>query len=247
MPRRMCSILAFWAACGFGDDRHTLLADVDGGADAQPADARPIDAAADAAIDAPPQACVLVPQSGCAGRACDIADNTGATACRDVTVAGMADDTCASVTQCAAGWSCIETNDEGSCLELCRNDIDCDPAAGSRCLLSIPVPGGTFCTQACDPGSALGCPAGWNCLIDDDPGGDATECIPAGVDDQGDPCNASSECAVGYTCVNHDNTRTCQRQCRVGVSGSCSGFAGTTCRGFTSAHIIAGAEWGVCL
>jgi hypothetical protein len=241
----------FLAACGFGDDRTGALdPDPDAGEsiDAPPS---PIDAPP---TDAPIAACTLVPQSGCpAGRACDLTGTGGETTCREITAQGMADDTCAGASQCAAGYTCVDTEDEGSCLELCASDGDCAPANGSRCVIELedaggqPIPGGTYCTQACSPQTASGCPAAWNCLVLDDAGGDATRCIPAGADTQDVPCNSVLECAAGYTCVNHDNTRTCQRNCRVGVAGTCNAFPGTACGGFASPHVIAGVEWGVCL
>lgn len=248
-------VLVTLAACGFGDDRTTAGLD-DGGdldGDARVVDARPgLDGGP--GPDAAVVACTLVPQGGCpAGRACDLLGASGDTTCREVTTAGTADDRCASATQCAIGWSCLETQGDGSCLALCASDGHCAPTAGSRCLIQLrdsggqPIPGARYCTQACTPQTAAGCPAGWNCVVSDDGGGDVTSCQPSGVGGQGDACGEIADCAAGYTCVVRGSTLSCQRHCRVGVSGSCASFAGTACAGFSSPHVIAGVEWGVCL
>ena len=245
--------LAYAAAtgCAFGDDPpHLGLDDVDAATTADAAgapDARP---PVDAGPDASPLACTLVPQSGCAGRACDLR-NDGTTTCRDVTSGGVEDDACTAVAQCAAGYSCLNTASQGSCLEFCRDDGDCAPASGSRCAIRLsdgagnPVPGGVFCSQACAPRSGAGCPATWNCAPIDDAAGDFTRCVPAGAGGVGATCTSVRDCRIGHLCVERGATTTCERSCRVGVAGDCTG--GATCQGFTNTStIIGGVEWGAC-
>jgi hypothetical protein len=238
--------------CGFGDDRLRGVDPDAGVADAASTsiDARP---GADAAPspDAPPAACSLVPQSGCpGGRACDFGTG-GSHVCRDVTVPGTTDDTCAGATQCAAGYSCISTSGSSSCLELCAVDGDCAPATGSRCVIDVvdgngqPIPGGTYCSQACNPRSSAGCPSAWNCALFDDAAGDYTRCVAAGTGTQGATCTSLLSCAPGYDCVSHDGVTTCLRNCRLGVTGDCA--AGLSCRGFAGGLVVGSVEWGVCL
>ncbi|MBL8624601.1 MAG: hypothetical protein JNK64_25050 [Myxococcales bacterium] len=253
--RRLLLLTAVTSAaatgCAFGDDPpHLGLDDVDAASpDAAVApDARP---PVDAGPDAPPVACTLVPQSGCAGgRACDVRAD-GTTACREITAAGVEDDACASAPQCAAGYSCVGTASGDSCLALCFGDGGCAPASGSRCVIQVldgtgaAIPGARYCSQACAPRSGAGCPATWNCGVFDDAGGDYTRCLPAGSGTRGAACTDQLDCAIGHDCVSHGAT-TCERSCRVGVAADCTG--GTTCYGFTNTPlVVASVEWGVCL
>jgi hypothetical protein len=259
----LTAALGALAACGFGDDRLHAHGDDDDAVDAPdgdpdaapPGDGRPpVDAAVDAAIDAAPVACSLVPQSGCpAGDACDLTGTDGDTTCRDVTTAGTEDDACSAATQCSRGYKCIYTDNQGSCLEFCASDADCAPATGSRCVIELDdgtgqtVPGGTFCSQACSPQTASGCPAGWNCAVLEDGNADVTRCIAAGSATQDDACSATVACASGYTCATYNGDHLCLRNCRVGMASGCNNFPGTTCTGFSTPTVIGGVEWGVCL
>ncbi len=251
LPYLSALALTAATACAFGDDPIHVGAD--------DVDATTTDAAAtvdappgpDAGVDAPPVACTLVPQAGCAGgRACDLADH-GTTTCREVSSGGIDDDACAAAAQCAAGYSCLATAGQGSCLAFCRNDGDCAPASGSRCAIRLsdgagtPIPGGVFCSQACSPRTGAGCPATWNCAPIDDAAGDLTRCVPAGTGGVGASCASVRDCRIGHLCVERGATTTCERSCRVGVAGDCTG--GASCQGFTNTPtIIGGVEWGAC-
>jgi hypothetical protein len=210
-------------------------------------DAGPVDAGGTA--DAPH--CRLVPSSGCTDGTCDLDPQhylTGGTRCRP---AGDGHDTdeCRG-DDCASGYTCMSGGDAFSCVAFCLGDGDC-VGDGSRCTLQVtfddgqnpmaPVPGGTVCSQACDPLTARGCPLDWACrVVRDAP--PYTFCQTAGRGAQGQPCAAEADCAVGYVCAGD----ACGRLCEVGVVGTCADLAATACIAFSVHPVLGGREIGVC-
>jgi len=170
------------AACQFGDNQ-SLHTQPDSGMSKDSAVIHPTDAA----IDSPPNACTIVPQSGCSGStpACDIHDD-GSTFCRAVTSQGTSNNHCAVDTECKDGYTCI---DDGSahaawCARFCTLDSHCT-GTGSRCLNELssngnPI-GATVCTNACDAYAQTGCPSGMGCMPFNDTSGDFTDCAYKGT------------------------------------------------------------------
>ncbi len=210
-------------------------------------DAGPVDAAA---ADAPQ--CTLVPNQGCApGATCDLDPQQylrGGTRCRPAGNAMNADECRGDA--CAAGYTCMSGGNGFSCVAFCRGDADCS-GDGSRCTLQVtfddgqdpmaPVPGGSVCSQACDPLDARGCPPDWACRVVRD-ATPYTFCQTAGKGAQGDPCSGEADCAAGFTCADTG----CARLCEVRTAGSCADLAGTTCIAFSVHPVLGGREIGLC-
>jgi hypothetical protein len=218
----------------------------------------PPDAAPDDANVA--AACTLVPQSGCPGEACDLDDAmlaTGGTVCRPVTAMGMDTSTCAGVTTCAAGWTCLGASaTESQCYEFCATDSQCAPATGGLCVINIvygtppmEVPGVTVCSKACDPLDGSGCPSTWGCHVyQEEPPGTRffSHCAPSGPGGQNAACVDDTDCQQNYSCVNTGMSNVCLKNCNVTTNTGCAGIAGTACTGFTNHPVVGGAEYGVC-
>lgn len=199
------------------------------------------------------EACALVEQTGCPeGRACDLDDanhETGATTCRPIDEDGNATSLCGDPEECGAGFTCVaDAAGGGSCLAFCASDDDCDRPGGA-CEVELvdddgePIPGGTVCTQSCNPVSSNGCPGTWGCRVQTD----HTECRPDGPGRHLDVCDGDEDCDAGYGCVEVGAEAMCLRNCRVGALGVCSGITGTTCRRYIEPVVIGGVEYGACL
>jgi hypothetical protein len=210
-------------------------------------DAGPVDTAT---ADAP--TCALSPSAGCgAGETCDLDPQDylrGGTRCRPAGDATEADECRGN--DCAAGYTCMRGGDGFSCVAFCRDDGDC-VGDGSRCALQVtfddgqnpnaPVPGGSVCSQACDPLGARGCPPDWACRVARD-AQPYTFCQTAGKQAQGGPCAGEVDCAAGFVCVGD----ACARLCEVTTAGACADLAGTACIAFAVHPVLGGREIGVC-
>jgi hypothetical protein len=222
--------------------------------DAALADARPVDA--HAAVDARPidaaqidAACTCNPltQSCCpAGDACDVPGGTPT--CRDVTVAGQQAAVCASATQCAAGYTCVNggVSSLGTCHELCDADSDC-VGGGALCDLHAGSAAWLVCTSFCDPLSGSGCEPGWACELGQNPSSGRwhSDCRPAGQGAAGDACSKNSDCGRGFVCAG--SPARCASYCNSQQQDD-SGCPGTpTCQTDANSPVIDGVTWGACL
>jgi hypothetical protein len=259
--RILLAILALAASgCDFGDNRQLRVEDCsvvdrceepDGGnRDGGHSDGALDDVDAD--VDEAVEDCALVAQTGCdQGEACDLDDQhleTGETECRAIERDGDERSRCADPEECGAGFTCVEDlPGEASCLAFCADDGDC-AGPGGACDVQLvtdddeDIPGGTVCTQSCNPLSSNGCPNQWGCRVDVD----HTRCRPGGPGRHLDPCSGDEDCAVGFGCVEANGTPVCLRNCRVGVVGVCSQLAGTVCTSYTVPAVIGGVEYGAC-
>lgn len=260
--RILVPILVFAAAgCEFGDNRPLPASDCSPLAPCAEPDAsarEPVDGAnpdpdggdrADAAVE---EACALVEQTGCpAGRACDLDDahlETGATTCRPIDQDGDATSLCDVAEECGAGFTCVaDPAGGGSCMAFCAVEGDC-PGPAAACDVQLiddddqPIPGGTLCTQACNPLTSNGCPGSWGCRVQND----HTDCSPDGPGRHLDACTGDEDCDAGYGCVDVGGTAVCLRNCRVGVLGVCAGIGSTTCARYADPVVIGDVEYGAC-
>jgi cysteine-rich repeat protein len=207
-----------------------------------------------------PTSCDLVAQDCPQSLACDL-DNTklmqGGTKCRLVSVNGGDADTCASPGQCRAGFACVGSDANGTCLRFCGSDDDC-AAPGGLCVQQLtyapnmPIPGVFLCSENCSPLTAAGCAPGWSCSATHSPlAGDTrsmTRCTKAGSGGQGQSCAANSDCKVGFTCIGTSGGNKCLKSCVIGSGAGlgCSGLPGTKCTGLANPPLIGGLEYGVC-
>ena len=251
------------SGCEFGDNRPLAAGDCSELAACAEVDAsagEPVDGATadpdggerpDAAEEV--EACALVEQTGCpAGRACDLDDahlETGATICRPIDEDGDATSLCEVAEECGAGFTCVaDPAGGGSCMAFCAVEGDC-PGPASVCEVQLlddddqPIPGGTLCTQACNPLTSNGCPGSWGCRVQND----FTECRPDGPGRHFDPCTGDDDCDAGYGCVDiGSSTTVCLRNCRVGVLGVCANIGSTTCTRYADPVVIGDVEYGAC-
>jgi hypothetical protein len=263
--RMLVPILVLAASgCEFGDNRRLSgaectatvgCAEPDGGGGGDGDAGREVDGGGGEvdAADHVEEACTLVEQTGCpAGRACDLDDahlDSGGTTCRRIDEDGDETSLCDLAEECGAGFTCVaDPAGGGSCLAFCADDGDCD-GPGGACEVELvdeddqPIPGGTLCTQSCNPISSNGCPASWGCRVQND----YTECRPDGPGRHFDPCAGDEDCDAGFGCVDAGGTPVCLRNCRVGVLGVCSAISGSTCRRYLDPVVIGGVEYGACL
>ncbi len=224
--------------------------------------------APDADLTCPTQPCDLLDQCGCgANQACDLDGNnleTGGTICRAVTASGDELDTCASGSECAAGFVCI--GNPGRCRRYCDDNGDC-PGDGGLCVINLsyngnPIPGAVTCSTHCDPiaNNNNGCPATWGChLYSYDPDGvpgngdemylSDCDAPPANGGGVGSSCSGSGDCLPGNDCVTINGSSSCRPTCLCPGgncgSGSCPGGSGS-CYGYDPAIVIGGLTYGVC-
>lgn len=269
-------MLSLTSCATAGGDAPGTGADADPNAprpDADPSapDADPSNPPPDANVSNPPpdamvapMECTLVaPQTGCpAGEACDLDDTmlaTGGTECRPVTAMGTETSTCAGVTACAAGYTCLGGAGTSQCFKFCSTDSNCSPTAGGLCTIDIvygappmEVPGATVCSKACDPLNSSGCPSSFGCHVYQEPPGTAerffTHCSPSGAGGQEATCTDDTSCQANYSCVQINmTTNKCLKNCNVSTNTGCAGLpAGNSCVGFSEPAVVGGFEYGVC-
>jgi|JI10StandDraft_1071094.scaffolds.fasta_scaffold104249_3 hypothetical protein len=236
------------------------------------ADEGPIDARADAATDATPDApgsqcsrqpCSILPQCGCADNTaapvCDLDFQnlaTGATKCRADNFHGTETTVCTMAATCAAEHVCV-----GRCRRYCDDDDDC-PGPGGLCIIKLnsgatEVPGVTTCTTDCVPSQAanLTCPATWGCHIYREAAGAQrylTDCAPtpASGGAVGAVCANNDACRPGLDCVNlNPGGPQCRPTCMCPggncAAGLCAGGTGS-CRAYTTPVVIGGVTYGAC-
>jgi hypothetical protein len=217
-------VCAFLIGCGFGDNGNGAV--VDAGTDDVDARVPPDGAAVE---------CTFVPQAGCAAdEACDFGDpDTGPHECRPITTAGTADSTCRRVTDCAAGFTCVEeAGNRTSCDRLCEIDTDC--GVGARCVNELVGTGGVtlpekICSNSCNILAQSGCPTGFGCVGIEDGANDFTDCAVMGDVPDGALCDDSADCLGGSLCVSSGGIGRCHEFCNRGADdctfGTCSAFA----------------------
>jgi hypothetical protein len=175
---------------------------------------------------APSNACGLVPQCGCAGNeTCDVTNGTtGAVSCV-LAGGGPLGSYCTSTTQCEKGLTCgyntcrpycatSGTACAGAGLGQCTQYYD--PSAGT------PVQNSQICTIACDLRNPTAACGANNCIWDTTI--NQPDCDKSGPRTMFQPCSRYNECAQGLACVSHPFFGLeCERWCRLGVSGDCTG------------------------
>ena len=212
----------------------------------------------------PTEPCDLVDQCGCdEGEACDVdVGSVGATECRMVTAPGDELAECMEMTDCAAGYICVDKGLRSNCKKYCRDDSQCT-APGGRCVLDInlggtPVPGANVCTNNCNLVTREGCPENWGCnpgFIDPDMSlpdmvtGDEvafTDCDLGGLLGQGASCTTTAACLPGYTCAGVPaGGRQCLRYCVRPAGAECEGEE--FCYGVSPPIRVGDVDYGVCL
>jgi len=259
---RWIACISLATGCGFGDNQlaSRVATETDGGvADACSSCGPGGDAANPPTPDAmvvppdaaPPEACTLVPQSGCSGStpACDMNDD-GFTQCRAVTALGTSASHCNTDTACKAGYTCAQNtgnlNKPGWCTRFCEDDGDC-LGEGSRCVVSFEGTNGILpaqgCTNACDPEAQTGCPSGMGCIAFESPEGDYTDCAYMTGYADGHTCSRSTDCQEGSMCApDYWNTKRCMQTCVVGSNECYPDY----CASLPGHLDIGGEEYGVC-
>jgi hypothetical protein len=214
------------------------------------------------ALNVPTSACGIFPQCGCTGGMnCNVEDTTSGQA--QCAAAGSTGDwnNCSDKGdgQCAVGRSCVD----GVCSPFCGTVADC-PGTYRDCFqvangAGADIPGMKVCSSFCDPtnpqnatGGFMACGANVNCFPGSDripycvgpttaSGTQNKSCKTSGASD-------SSLCAPGYGCVTviSGSVYACYKFCKVGVSGECSAFSGTSCNSFGTKEYAGGQEIGYC-
>jgi len=242
---------------GDGSTSDSAAPDGAGGPDGAGPDASAM--AIDAAIDAntcSTQPCSLFPQCGCTSPlTCDIdfTDLNG-TACRAVNTPGTETSTCASFSECAAGYVCAG----GHCLRYCAADTDCAQPRG-MCAIQItdqndqPIAGAITCSSNCNPinSAAGGCPTGQKCgFFTATRAGmdlDILQCTTPGAGAIGAACTSDATCSSNTLCSTYNAQQRCRKVCTRPAGNECATVPGTTCVGFgTPGLVIGGTEYGVC-
>ncbi len=198
------------------------------------------------------QTCQLVPQSGCTGQACDLdlthLDVAGTT-CRPVTTAGTELNTCTGMSDCAAGYLCLDNE----CARYCATDANCD-APGGLCVITLyangttPIAGVALCSPNCNPLTAAGCPSGQGCgVYANADGRQYTACHAASTGTQGTACTNDLDCAPGFGCINFTSNGTttveCMQLCQPTVT-VCP--AAMSCLAFNPAVTVGPTSFGIC-
>ena len=186
--------------------------------------------------------CGLWPNCGCSGGACDTSEaDRNARICR-VAGSGGHGDPCTEQFDCAAGTTCAR----GQCHQYCDTTADCPGPEGSRCALTYltsggtPIPGTTFCTIGCNPGTANGCLSGDSCEIYVNGEGTVTDCRAA-MFEVFPFCMGNESCDVNRVCVGL--LAPCKDHCRVGVAADCPSG---TCDPLADSPVWGGYTWGAC-
>ena len=255
--------IALAAGCAHGSAGNNSDAKGSGGSDGSGSGQIDAPLPIDAAIDGngcATQPCDIATQCGCAtSQACDIDSMTlMGTACRAVTTPGVVTNTCASATDCAAGYVCVGDGTNDACEKYCQSNTDCTAPRG-QCVIQLtdqnsnPITGAVVCSSNCNPAAvtnATTCPSGWSCDLFTATFNGATDdivdCRKAGTAGQNAACSATVACAAGYSCVNNGSSNVCARICQPNGGGpTCPGV--TTCLSFQTAFVVGGTEYGVCL
>lgn len=246
-----------------GDAATTDASAIDGAAIDATVDSS-IDAPTDAPIDGngcPTQPCAFNPQCGCAPQlACDIdfTDLVG-TSCRAINVAGNAQSTCGSFSECGADYTCVMAGGGMRCERFCSSDMQCGAPRG-QCIIQIttqqgvPIQGATTCSSNCNPLATTNggaCPAGWKCGFFTIGQADIVDCALPGAGVHGTACNTDADCGAGTMCstytVNGVASKKCRRVCnRTGGGQECATITGTSCAGFVPGLTVGGTEYGIC-
>lgn len=161
---------------------------------------------------------------------------------------------------CTGGRACIRSpgTTTSVCRTPCTDDGEC--GNGARCAQIDATSASTYCTIACNPVTADGCPAGEACdFLEARPveidGGelpsirfwDCRRATTAGT--MGAPCMPATpeDCAAGYTCLS-GATDACTRYCAAvtggGANPECA--TGERCSGFDMAPEVSGTPIGFC-
>lgn len=205
-------------------------------------------------VTAPPNnRCGLSPQCGCAtNETCDVTnEETGAASCIAAGSATMGRP-CAGTSECGAGLICLY----GACRPYCSTaKAQCATAGTGLCVAHEndqgPVPNMNVCMIACDPRNPAAVCGANSCVWF------PTYYAPEKVSD----CNFPGPRALGQTCIDEldcqpglgcvpdskrGNGKYCERWCRIGVAGDCTG--NTTCRDVFGANapVIEGQKEGIC-
>lgn len=172
--------------------------------------------------------CKLVaPQCGCGGGEKCTLDGTGARAC-DADGTAPPGAACSAGNDCAAGAICLGGASAGYCGEFCAADADC---GANICAVQLGdgaggvLPDVTLCSSSCDPGSAVGCPAGLGCVLGQESAGQQRfffMCFEAGSVGEGGVCASAADCQVGFGCYNNGTNNVCFRNCNVATQ-NCPG------------------------
>ena len=194
--------------------------------------------------------CELLPQDGCpSGDARDILDNN-TTACRDVTTAGGVDSRCTVATGCAAGFTCLEDDDDATskaCARFCMTNSDCGQL--SRCAFQMENDAGQplnakVCSNQCAILAQTGCPTDYSCLGVENSADDFTHCRPSGTSADGGLCTSDIDCQPGSFCNPESGAGICREYCNADTTLCGSGVA--FCLPIQPALTINGTNYGYC-
>jgi hypothetical protein len=197
---------------------------------------------------------LVVPQCGCAATdTCTLFGDDGTRGCSPAGT--LAQGVECTGTECGVGLLCLETAAPiSTCVKFCSTDADCE-APGGLCFYKLengagaPVPGGTFCTENCDPAVNTGCALGTECQISQEPDGALrhfSRCAIEGLGVSGDPCLTNADCGPTLGCIGQVGDQTiCLKWCHVAEVDSCP--VGLTCSAFSPSIKLGNVEYGACL
>lgn len=138
---------------------------------------------------------------------------------------GQDGDLCASPSECAAGFDCIDaSNGERRCRHYCcESPCTAVGAANAKMYCGIGTAMGTkipVCmpVKPCTLMAQGACPAGETCGVVRDDG--TTSCIQTGPQRAGEACDREN-CAAGLTCIGASGSQKCYKLCREGTTEDC--------------------------
>ena len=220
-------------------------------------------AACSPVLNVPASTCGIFPQCGCSGATanCNVEDDTTFKA--SCAAAGTTPDwnncTGNGDSQCGVGRSCVD----GVCSPFCGAVSDC-PGAYTDCVQvqnssQQNITGMKVCTSYCDPTNPQNATGGFTAC------GPNVNCYPSSNRNpyclgpttasgtQNASCNTNnaaddSKCAPSFVCLTviSGSVYGCYKMCKVGASGACSAYSGTSCNSFATKQYAGGQEIGYC-
>jgi hypothetical protein len=151
---------------------------------------------------------------------------------------------CTTSSQCGKGLTCAY----GTCRPYCNAGAAACAGLGpceDLYVAGTAVPNGKVCSQPCDPKNpAAACGASNTCVWDST--AKLSDCDTAGTKNELDECTAYNDCRPGMACIQFFGFYECEKFCRIGVAGDCSGGLACTDVYGANAPTSGGSKLGHC-
>lgn len=192
-----------------------------------------------------PASCQTVPNEGCGDDAACDRRADGPFQCRPFVAGARTQTECAVLDDCDRGYTCVGFPDSPAhCKRYCASDADCEAGLCSEQLAN----GAGLCSDACEPPSGDGCPAGWRCYLVSVGADTATTCrYDTAALEEGASCDPADRfaCKAGMDCIQQGDAGYCRTFCRLG--DPVTACAVGTCTDVGYPALITGDRYGLCL